>query len=72
MHDFNLKFSLGRGHFLGSNNSPFQILAKALHIGRTTRVDKVFITLCRPVQVKSKRGKQKQIKPILLPRRSVI
>lgn len=62
----------GEGHLFGSNKSPFQTLAEALYIGRTTRVDKVFMTLCRPVQVKSKRGKQKQIKPFLLPRRSVI
>jgi hypothetical protein len=56
-----------------SNTSTFQRLVKALYFRRVTRVVKVFMTLCSPVQVKNQeRRKQKQIKPIALPRRSVI
>jgi len=39
--------------------SPFQTLAKALHLRRASRTDKVFITLCSPVQVKSEREENK-------------
>lgn len=43
----------------GSNNSPFQTLDKALYLRTANRVDKVFITLHSPVQVKSKREENK-------------
>lgn len=49
-----------------NSSSAFQTLVDAFYFRRVTKVDKVFMTLCNPVQVKTKREENKsKLSPIL-------